>query len=246
MRVLILGGTTEARELATRCAGTAGLEPITSLAGAVAAPRLPAGDVRIGGFGGAERLARYLREAAIAAVVDATHPFAAVITTSALTAARVADVPLVVLRRPGWTRRPGDTWWPVDSLAGAAALLPALGERVLLTTGRRSLAAFADVDRCWFLSRSVDPPTAGEGLRVPRRLTVLLGRGPFTIDAERALLAEHRIDVLVTKDSGGGAAKLTAARERGIPVVLVDRPPVPSGAQVVATVAEAHAWLLAR
>jgi precorrin-6A/cobalt-precorrin-6A reductase len=202
---------------------------------------VPAGRTRIGGFGGPAGLAAYLGAERIRAVVDATHPFAATISASAVVAAEAVGVPLLALRRPGWSSQPGDDWRRTPSLAAAAALLPELGERVFLTTGRQAIAAFAGLDECWFLARSVaapEPPT-------PLRLTVLLDRGPFRIDAERALLAAHRIDVLVSKDSGGSDAKLVAARERGIPVVLVDRPPLPPGAESVPTVAAALAWLTA-
>ncbi len=238
-RVLILGGTAEARELAAGWADAPDIEVVSSLAGATSAPLLPAGEVRVGGFGGADRLADYLRSGRISAVVDATHPFAQAITSAAVRAATTAGVPLVVLRRPGWTERPGDDWCRVPSLEAAALLLPELGRRVFLTTGRRSVAAFAGVTGCWFLSRSVEPPSPP----MPRDLAVVLDRGPFTEEGERTLLAEHRIDVLVTKDSGGSAAKLTAARDLHIPVVLVDRPPLPPGTPTVSTVGGARDWL---
>jgi precorrin-6A/cobalt-precorrin-6A reductase len=239
-RVLVLGGTAEGRALAAACAGLPGLETISSLAGRTNAPLLPHGPVRVGGFGGADGLTSYLRSERIGAVVDATHPFAATMTGNAVTAAAAAGVPLLVLRRPGWTERPGDDWHRVPSMAAAAALVPRLGERVFLTTGRQTIAAFAAVDRCWFLSRSVEPPAPP----MPARLEVVLDRGPFTVEGERRLLAERRIDVLVTKDSGGAAPKLAAARDRGIPVLLVDRPPAPPAEQV-ATVGAALRWLAA-
>jgi len=237
IRVLVLGGTGEARELATRLAGRTEVTVVTSLAGRVADPVVPPGEVRIGGFHG--DLAAWLRRERIDAVVDATHPFAAAITASAVSAAATEGVPLLVLRRPGWQAEPGDDWRRVPSLSAAAVALEDLGERVLLTTGRQGLAAFAEVDR-WFLVRTVDPPEPP----TPRRMEVLLDRGPYTVDGERALLAARRIDVLVTKDSGGPmtAAKLVAARERGLPVVMVDRPPAPD-APTVATVAQALDWL---
>jgi len=178
VRVLVLGGTTEGRELASACAAVPGLEVISSLAGRTRTPILPAGAVRIGGFGGVAGLVSYLRAEAIDAVVDATHPFAATITANAAAASSQTGVPLLVLRRPGWTERPGDVWHRVASLDEAAAALPALGERVLLTTGRQGIAAFAGVDACWFLARSVEAPTPP----APRRLEVLLDRGPFTVE----------------------------------------------------------------
>jgi precorrin-6A/cobalt-precorrin-6A reductase len=216
-----------------------GTEVISSLAGRTSAPLLPAGRVRIGGFGGVDGLVAYLREQKIAAIVDATHPFAATMTAHAVAAAGRTGVPLLVLRRPGWIEQPGDVWHRVPDLVAAAALVPELGERVFLTTGRQSIAAFAEVDGCWFLSRSVEPPNPP----LPKRTEVLLDRGPFTVDGERDLLARHHIDVLVSKDSGGSTAKLEAARELGLPVVLVDRPPLPPATEAASTVAAALAWL---
>lgn len=234
-RVLILGGTSEARALA---GSLAGISVITSLAGRTSAPLLPAGRLRVGGFGGADGLADYLRSERIDVLVDATHPFAARISGNAGAAAATTGVPLIVVRRPGWAEQAGDAWHRVPDLGEAAALLPRLGRRVFLTTGRQGIAAFADVD-AWFLARSVEPPEPP----MPRRLETLLERGPFTLDGERRLLAEHRIDVLVSKDSGGPDAKLVAARDRGLPVVMVDRPPAPAAAHTAASVAEAVAWV---
>src|SRR5919112_251876 len=173
-----------------------------------------------------------------AAVVDATHPFAADITAHAVAACAATDVPLVVLRRPGWTPDPRWVW--ADSVAAAAALLPGLGQRAFLTTGRTSLAEFAELDLD-FLVRCVDPP-AGP---MPRRVRVVLDRGPFTVAGERALLREHRIDVLVTKDSGGSmtAAKLVAAREEGVRVIVVRRPTLPYGIRGVDSVGAVREWL---
>ena len=229
--VLVLGGTTEARELAAALAGRPGVRVTSSLAGRVSRPGALAGDVRIGGFGGAEGLAAWLREHEVDAVVDATHPFAVGITANAAAAAATTGVPAVVLRRPGWRPGPGDRWHMADSLAGAAALLPSLGRRVFLTTGRLGLAAFADLPELHFLVRSVEPPEPP----LPAHTEVLLARGPFTTDDETALLREHRIDVLVTKDSGGAATapKLAAARQLGVLVVVVRRPPLPEGVTAV-------------
>jgi precorrin-6A/cobalt-precorrin-6A reductase len=239
--VLVLGGTAEARRLAAALHRDPSFAVISSLAGRVAVPALPYGDVRVGGFGGADGLAAWLREHRTDAVVDATHPFAARMTANAVAATSAAAVPLLVLRRPGWAAGPGDRWHRVPSAAAAAALLPRLGERVFLATGSGDLAAFAGLGS-WFLLRAVDPPPPP----LPARHHLLLARGPFTADAERALLREHRIDVLVSRDSGGEltAAKLVAARELGLPVVLFARPPAPD-APVVATVEEAVAWLAA-
>ncbi|MEV4425911.1 cobalt-precorrin-6A reductase [Streptomyces sp. R-07] len=237
MHVLILGGTTEARALAGLLHGE--VRVTSSLAGRVASPRLPAGEVRIGGFGGVDGLVEWMAGNAVDAVIDATHPFAERISFNAARAAATAHVPLLALRRPGWVPGEGDDWREVASLEEAARALDGLGDRVFLTTGRMGLAAFAACPQ-WFLVRSVDAPDAP----MPARTEILLDRGPFTLDGEREILARHRIDVLVTKDSGGAATspKLTAAREAGLPVVVVRRPPVPTGVPVAATPEEAAAW----
>lgn len=237
--LLILGGTAEARELAETLHRSRVLV-VSSLAGRVAAPRLPPGEVRVGGFGGPEGLARWLSERNVFAVVDATHPFAARMSASAAAACGRAGVPLMRLERPGWRERPGDRWHWLDDVEAAAATVEGLGRRCLLALGRQELAAFAGVDSTWFLIRSVgrpDPP-------LPPHHEVLLDRGPFTVSRELALFEQHRIDVVITRDSGGNqtAAKLGAARERGLPVIVVRRPPSPNSA-AVATVAEAAAWV---
>ncbi|MDR7274484.1 cobalt-precorrin-6A reductase [Catenuloplanes atrovinosus] len=241
MTVLVLGGTAEGRRLATALHALPGLTVVSSLAGRTSAPLLPPGEVRIGGFGGAPGLAAWLRERRAGAVVDATHPFAGTISASAATACADTGTPLLLLRRPGWTARPGDVWHRVPSLPAAVAALPAIGRRALLTTGRQTLAAFAPLSDVWFLVRAVEPPAPP----FPARMSVLLDRGPFTVEGERALLREHRVDVVVTKDSGSPAvaAKLDAARDLGVPVLMIDRPPAPPGVASVASVAEAVAWV---
>ncbi|MER5611120.1 cobalt-precorrin-6A reductase [Streptomyces sp. NPDC002215] len=244
MHVLVLGGTTEARRLAELLVEVVPAGALTSsLAGRVAGPRLPPGEVRIGGFGGADGLAAWLRTHQVDVLIDATHPFAGTISFNAAAAAAAAHVPLLAVRRPGWVPGDGDDWHPAGSLAEAAAMLPALGRRVFLTTGRMGLAAFAGLDELWFLMRSVDAPEAP----YPARMEVLLDRGPFTLDGERELIRRHRVDVVVTKDSGGAATapKLAAAREARIPVVVVRRPPVPEGIPVVEGPEAAVAWLRA-
>jgi precorrin-6A/cobalt-precorrin-6A reductase len=236
--ILILGGTTEARELAAALCDR-GVAVTSSLAGRVSRPRLPAGRVRSGGFGGPDGLLRWLQQQGVAAVVDATHPFAERISASAAAACPRAGVPLLRLERPGWSERPGDRWQWVEELDAAATALPLLGERVLLTTGRQGLAAFAGVEGCWFLIRCVEQPEPP----LPPRHRLVFDRGPYKLDGELALIDEHRIEVVVTKDSGGvhTGAKLDAARLRGLPVIVVRRPPRPAGAAVV-SVAEALAW----
>jgi precorrin-6A/cobalt-precorrin-6A reductase len=195
--------------------------------------------VRIGGFGGPAGLARWLRDNEVSAIVDATHPFAERISASAAEAARLTGTPILMVRRPGWTPGPGDDWHWVDSLGGAANSLRA-GQRVFLTTGRQGLPAFAGVPDVWFLVRCVDPPLPP----VPPRMHLLLSRGPYTVPGELGLLREHRIDVLVTKDSGGDltSAKLTASRELGLPVIMVRRPEPPD-VPTVPAVGDALSWL---
>jgi precorrin-6A/cobalt-precorrin-6A reductase len=239
--MLVLGGTGEARRLATALVER-GVDVVSSLAGRVADPLLPPGAVRIGGFGGVAGLTAWLEDRPVAAVVDATHPFAAGMTANAAVACDLTGIPLLRLQRPGWTPQPGDDWRWVDTLAEAAAVVAGF-HSVFLTTGRQGLGAFAGLTaRC--LVRSVDPPEPP----LPERTTVVLARGPFTVAEELALMRQHGVDVVVTKDSGGSmtAAKLTAARELGVPVVLVRRPPVPPGVPTVGTVDEALAWVLSR
>ncbi|WP_280480387.1 cobalt-precorrin-6A reductase [Nocardia cyriacigeorgica] len=244
MNILILGGTRQARELARIASGERGFDIVSSLAGRVREPLLPVGEVRVGGFGGPDGLREFLLQRQIAAVVDATHPFADTITANAAIACRAAGIPLLRLSRPGWSAGPGDNWIRVADLAAAAERVTELGERVFLTIGRQGVGAFAGLSEQWFLIRAIDPPETD----LPPHHELLLARGPFTIEAEAALLAEHRIDVVVTKDSGGDdtAGKLTAARQAAIPVLMIDRPAVPPGTEVVAEVGDAVEWLRRR
>jgi precorrin-6A/cobalt-precorrin-6A reductase len=238
-RLLILGGTTEAVELARACAAWPELDVISSLAGRTATPVLPPGQVRIGGFGGAGGLLRFLVERGIARVIDATHPFAVQIGVHAEQSCRAAGVPRLRLLRPPWVPSPGDHWIEVGDLAEAAQRLPELGRRVFLTVGHQEFKPFAQLD-LWFLVRTIEPPDV-----LPlRHGQWLAGRGPFAVADELALLRTHAIDVLVTKASGGSAtyAKLAAARRLGLPVVMVRRPPPPPG-PVVNSVEAALAWL---
>jgi precorrin-6A/cobalt-precorrin-6A reductase len=242
VRVLILGGTADARALASALTGLPGVQVISSLAGRVADPALPDGEVRVGGFGGVAGLRDWLVAERIEAVVDATHPFAATISRSAAQAAATLGLPILAVRRPGWTERPGDDWRRVPSLTVAAEALAGLGERVFLTTGRTELAPFAGLDRHWFLIRSIEAP----GPPLPLRHEVVLARGPFRVPDEISLMRTHRIDVLVTKDSCGPLteAKLVAARELAMPVLMIDRPPVPEVATVPAVEAAVQ-WVTA-
>lgn len=242
--MLLLAGTAEATALAGDLAGEPGIDVQASLAGRTRRPATLPCAVRTGGFGGAEGLTAWLRSTAVDLLVDATHPFAARMPHHAAAAAAVAAVPRVRLVRPAWTPVPGDRWHEVGSLDEAATAVTGSGaRRVLLTTGRLEVAAFAPVRGVRFVVRSIEPPAA---LPWPDAVAVL-DRGPYTVEGETALLREHGIDAVVTRNSGGTAtaAKLVAARTLGLPVVMVRRPPVPPG-PVVATPAEAAAWVRGR
>ena len=240
-RVLILGGTGEAAQLAVQAALLQGVEVITSLAGRTRHPVTPAGRVRIGGFGGEAGLGDYMRDQRIDLLIDATHPFAAHISFHAAIAAHACGLPYLLLVRPPWEPVEGDCWITVESIAAAVSVLPSVAQRVFLTTGRQDLAAFAPLKDLWFLMRMIDPPTPDTP--VPQG-TLLLERGPFTLVDERALLHTYAIGAMVSKNSGGEAtyAKIIAAREVGLPVVMVQRPPAPAGEQV-ADVGNALVWL---
>jgi len=234
--VLILGGTAEARQLAADLDAD-GVAVLSSLAGRVSRPALPVGGVRIGGFGGPAGLAEFLRTAGVTAVVDATHPFAARISASAAAAAARTGIPLLRLERPGWRGHPdADRWsWVPD--AAAARVAAATARRPFLTTGRQSLLGFWPwADRA-VVARVVDPPE----IELPERWTLIQARGPYQQAAEHALMLRHRVDALVTKDSGGEltAAKLTVAAELGLPVVVLERPAPPPGVPIVTSVAAA-------
>jgi precorrin-6A/cobalt-precorrin-6A reductase len=212
---------------------------ISSLAGRVPDPALPVGEVRIGGFGGVEGMRRWLVDSKVDAVVDATHPYAATITAHAATVCDELGLPHLVLARPAWP--PGDAIVVGSDVEAAKTVAAEQYSRVFLTTGRSGTVAFADVD-AWFLIRAVTAPDVDT---LPRHHQLLLSRGPYHYDDELALLRDHRIDALVTKNSGGQMTrpKLDAAAALGIAVVMVDRPPLPLGVATVATVDDAAAWV---
>ncbi|GBQ55640.1 cobalt-precorrin-6A reductase [Komagataeibacter swingsii] len=242
MRVLVLGGTTEARQLygLLEQAG-ARFDVTVSLAGATRAPVLPRLAVRIGGFGGVDGLRDWLVAHRTDAVIDATHPFAVRMSGNAAQACARAGVALLRVERPGWTPVEGDRWIRVDDMQAAARALGTTPRRVLLTVGRKDLLPFHHAGGHDWLLRSVDRPDAS---LLPPGARVLQARGPFDVAAEEALLRDERIDVVITKNSGGAAtyAKLAAARALGLPVIMVDRPPV-AAAPTVADATAAMAWL---
>ncbi len=241
MRVLILGGSSEASALARALAGDGRFAPTLSLAGRTRAPVLPPVPARIGGFGGVAGLVAWLRAQGAGAVVNATHPFAARMSANASAACAATGTPLLRVLRPEWCPQPGDDWRVVPDMAAAARRLGDAPRRVLLTVGRQDLAPFAAAPQHDYVIRSVDAPPKDA---LPPRAVVISARGPFAEAGERALLRAHAIDILVTKNAGGDAteAKLAAARALGLPVVMVARPPaVPGG--TVPDVAAALAWL---
>jgi precorrin-6A/cobalt-precorrin-6A reductase len=240
-RILILGGTTEARRLAERLAERHDLAVTLSLAGRTAHPVTQPVPVRIGGFGGVQGLADYLAAERIDALIDATHPYAAIIAANAARAAHAAKVPLLALRRPPWMAVAGDRWIAADDAADAVRLLGDAPRRVFLALGRNEVAAFEAAPQHHYLVRSVDP--VEPPLRVPHA-SYVIGRGPFTQADDHALLVAHGIETLVAKNSGGEATygKIAAARTLGLDVIMLRRPALPA-VPAVETVDAALAWI---
>jgi precorrin-6A/cobalt-precorrin-6A reductase len=239
--ILILGGTTEARLLGQQLAIRNDRAVTVSLAGRTASPLAQAVPVRSGGFGGTAGLIQYLRDHEIQALIDATHPYAATMSSHAQSAAAQTHTPLLSLCRPPWRAVAGDRWTDVQDAQEAAGILGTEPRRVFLAIGRQEIAPFAAAPQHRYLIRSVDP--VDPPLEVPHA-RYLLERGPFGEDRERELLREHEIDIIVAKNSGGAATygKIAAARTLGLPVILLRRPP-PLDAPMAATVDEAMAWL---
>jgi precorrin-6A/cobalt-precorrin-6A reductase len=221
-RILILGGTGEGSELSKRLLGRADLTAVSSLAGRVSQPRLPEGNVRVGGFGGLDGLTSYLARENIKAVIDATHPFAVRISQNAEIACKRLGVPLIALIRPSWTKTKDDLWQNVPDFEAAATRANSMGGRVFLSIGRQELGSFSKCKDAWFLIRAIEEPTE----RLPPHHKILLQRGPFDLNAELQLLRDYSIDCVVSKDSGGLATytKIEAARSLRIPVVMISRP----------------------
>jgi precorrin-6A/cobalt-precorrin-6A reductase len=240
-RILILGGTAEARQLAGRLAGRAGLEITLSLAGRTATPAVQPVPIRVGGFGGADGLAKYLVDERIDVLIDATHPYANVISANAVEAARRSGVPSIALRRPPWIAVAGDRWIEVSDVGEAVRAIGQTPRRVFVALGRNELAPFREAPQHYYLIRSVDP--VDPPLPLPH-VGYVTGRGPFGEADDRELMTEHRIDVVVAKNSGGTATygKIAVARARDIDVIMLRRPAAPDGA-AVATIEDAIAWL---
>jgi len=241
MRILILGGTAEARALAQALAAHGEYEATVSLAGRTAEPLPQAVPVRSGGFGGADGLARYLRDADVDVLIDATHPFAAAISANAVQAAESANVKLLALRRPPWEKVSGDNWIEVESVEQAVTALGDTPKRVFLALGRNELQPFTAAPQHSYLVRSVDPVDPPLAVR---DAVYIAARGPFSEEEDRDLLTRHEIEAIVAKNSGGTAtySKIAAARALGLPVVMLKRPALPDAASV-ATVEEVVAWL---
>lgn len=240
--LLILGGTGDASELAAMASTIPGLKVRVSLAGRTSQPGEVCGIVRIGGFGGIDGLVTYLQTEQIDLLIDATHPFASQISWNAAAAVKEVGIPSLMLVRPAWDKDKNDNWIEVESVEAAANILPSLAKRVFLTIGRQQLAPFANLNNIWFLMRAIDSPSPDTPLPQGK---LLLARGPFSLEDEKKLLLEYEIDTIVSKNSGGGAtyAKIIAARELGIKVVMVQRAVMPEG-EKAASVDDVMAWLV--
>ncbi|MFU1476252.1 cobalt-precorrin-6A reductase [Roseovarius sp. C7] len=240
INLLILGGTTEAKALAA-AVSEAGIPAVFSLAGRVARPLDQPVPMRLGGFGGVAGLCDYLRREKITHVIDATHPFAAQMSRNAVAACADCNLPLIALSRPAWEVAEGDRWQRVPDMAGAVAALGGPRRTVMLAVGRMHLAEFAPNPQHRYLLRLVDPP---EGALPLPDCHVIVARGPFGEADDRALMQEHGVDVVVSKNAGGSGAqaKILAARALGLPVIMIDRPTLPARREA-SCVAEVLDWI---
>ena len=241
MRVLVLGGTTEASALATLLAADPRFDATLSLAGRTSNPKPQPLATRVGGFGGIEGLARWLRDEKADAVIDATHPYAAQMSANAVAACTQAGLPLGTIVRPPWRRLEDESWRVVPTAEAAAAALGKTPLRVFPSLGRQELHAFASAPQHRYVARTIEVP---EQAALPPNLKILQARGPFDRDSEARLLAKEEIDIIVSKNSGGTAtyAKIEAARELDLPVIMIARPDKPAG-HLLGSPEEAVAWL---
>lgn len=242
--MLILGGTGEGRALGDAITDDPRFKAIYSVAGRTKAPLLPDHESRVGGFGGVDGLASYLMANSIDILVDATHPFATIMSANASQAAEMTHVPLIAITRPGWAAGPDDRWSEAATLEAAAKAIGVAPARVFLTIGKNDLTAFRAMPQHHYVIRSVDPPDVKD---LPPDHVVIAARGPFSVADDVALLKRHRIDVIVSRNSGGRAteSKLIAARALGVPIIMVVRPPLVRVAARFTTVSEALDWLRA-
>ncbi|BAZ43865.1 cobalt-precorrin-6x reductase [Chondrocystis sp. NIES-4102] len=241
MRILILGGTEEASQLAIKASAISGIEVITSLAGRTIEPKKIATRSRIGGFGGACGLVKYLQDNKIDRLIDATHPFATQISHNAAIAAKVCHLPHLILTRRPWQPTKSDRWIEVSDLKAAADILPTVAQRVFLTIGRQELATFTHLKDLWFLMRMIDHPQIDAAIPNGK---VILQKGPFSLVEEEQLLIKYQIEAIVSKNSGGEAtyAKILAARALNLPVIMVQRPLLATG-KSVSDVESALNWI---
>ncbi|MEM1172328.1 MAG: cobalt-precorrin-6A reductase [Cyanobacteria bacterium P01_H01_bin.35] len=240
-RVLILGGMGDSLKLTALASTIPGLEVINSIAGCTRQPLVTSTYTRIGGFGGVSGLRNYLREQKIDFLIDATHPFASQISWNAAIATSKLNIPRLMLVRPAWKKTEGDRWLEVESNKAAARVLPNLAQRIFLSIGRQELVSYAHLKNLWFLMRMIEPPQPQTPVPPGKILTE---RGPFSLEEERSLLQKYEIETVVSKNSGGDAtySKIIAARELGIPLVMIQRPSLPEGEQV-SDVESAVSWL---
>jgi precorrin-6A/cobalt-precorrin-6A reductase len=241
MRVLLLGGSTEASALARLLAADPRFDAVLSLAGRTAAPRAQPVPIQSGGFGGVEGLVRYLREERIDVLIDATHPFASRMSGNAIDAARAAGIPLLEVERPVWQQQPGDSWTEVPDMASAVAALGPTPRIVFCGIGGQALSELEAAPQHTYVIRLIDMPEAPPGLP---GAVIIQARGPFTAGDDIRLFRDHRIEVVLAKNSGGEAtvSKIEAARALGLPVIMIARPFIPPR-PIVATAEEAMAWL---